>query len=180
MNTLRLLVFAVAALFAGVAHAAPVTWTIPPTAVTGGRTISGTFVFDTSLPAAQRLVSINVTETGPTPTSYTFTGGINADHYFGQPAASVTTERVIAIRLPAIPATSGGNYTVPVIYVQNCFSAPAGKCDNMSANQNATNVIITSVAAAAIPTMTEWAMVLFGLILAGGAALMIQRRRLAA
>ncbi|WP_271085011.1 hypothetical protein [Brevundimonas sp. NIBR11] len=33
---------------------------------------------------------------------------------------------------------------------------------------------------APVPTMTEWAMFLFGLILAGGAALLIQRRRLIA
>lgn len=33
---------------------------------------------------------------------------------------------------------------------------------------------------AAVPTMTEWAMILFGLVLAGGAAVMIQRRRLTA
>ncbi len=32
----------------------------------------------------------------------------------------------------------------------------------------------------AVPTMSEWAMILFGLMLAGGAALYIQRRRLAA
>lgn len=38
---------------------------------------------------------------------------------------------------------------------------------------------VTQVAAtpAAVPTMTEWAMILFGMILAGGAALYIQRRR---
>lgn len=34
-------------------------------------------------------------------------------------------------------------------------------------------------AAAAVPTLSEWAMILFGLMLAGGAALYIQRRQLA-
>lgn len=38
--------------------------------------------------------------------------------------------------------------------------------------------VVTPVAQ--IPTMTEWAMILFGTILAGGAALYIQRRKLAA
>lgn len=39
---------------------------------------------------------------------------------------------------------------------------------------------VTEVATpATVPTMTEWAMILFGILLAGGAALMIQRRRLA-
>ena len=42
-------------------------------------------------------------------------------------------------------------------------------------------VVVTSAPAAvpvaAVPTMTEWAMILFGLLLAGGAALYIQRRQ---
>lgn len=39
---------------------------------------------------------------------------------------------------------------------------------------------VTQVAAAAaVPTLSEWAMILFGLVLAGGAALVIQRRRMA-
>lgn len=37
--------------------------------------------------------------------------------------------------------------------------------------------IAPAVAPTTVPTMTEWAMILFGLILAGGAAMMIQRRR---
>lgn len=40
-------------------------------------------------------------------------------------------------------------------------------------------VTITYTNPATIPTMSEWAMILFGLLLAGGAAVMIQRRRLA-
>jgi len=31
-----------------------------------------------------------------------------------------------------------------------------------------------------VPTLSEWAMILFGLVLAGGAVVMVQRRRLAA
>jgi hypothetical protein len=38
---------------------------------------------------------------------------------------------------------------------------------------------ITEAAPASVPTMTEWAIILFGLILAGGAALAIQRQRVA-
>ena len=40
-----------------------------------------------------------------------------------------------------------------------------------------TNAVGAPPAPAAVPTMTEWAMILFALALAGGAALMIQRRR---
>lgn len=37
--------------------------------------------------------------------------------------------------------------------------------------------VTVTVGAAAVPTLSEWAMILFGTILAGGAALYIQRRR---
>ena len=42
------------------------------------------------------------------------------------------------------------------------------------------NVRVTAGIPAPVPTMSEWAMILFGLILAGGATLYIQRRRYAA
>lgn len=47
--------------------------------------------------------------------------------------------------------------------------------------QRIDNVVLDAGAGpAAVPTMSEWAMILLGAILAGGAALWIQRRRLAA
>lgn len=42
------------------------------------------------------------------------------------------------------------------------------------------DVSLVAAAPAAVPTMSEWAMILFGLLLAGGAALYIQRRQLIA
>lgn len=45
--------------------------------------------------------------------------------------------------------------------------------------QRIDDVVLLSTPVAAVPTLTEWAMILFGLSLAGGAALAIQRRRLA-
>ena len=36
---------------------------------------------------------------------------------------------------------------------------------------------VTRAAGSAVPTLSEWAMILFGLILAGGAAVLVQRRR---
>jgi hypothetical protein len=40
-------------------------------------------------------------------------------------------------------------------------------------------VVQVAAAPAPVPTLSEWAMILLGLMLAGGAALFIQRRRLA-
>lgn len=45
-------------------------------------------------------------------------------------------------------------------------------------NTSASTLTAAAAAAPAIPTMTEWAMILFGMILAGGAALYLQRRRM--
>ena len=39
---------------------------------------------------------------------------------------------------------------------------------------------VTQATVAAVPTMSEWAMILFGTVLAGGAALYLQRRRMQA
>ena len=51
-------------------------------------------------------------------------------------------------------------------------------------NQNSNTVSVintaTNAVVATVPTMSEWAMILFGLILAGGAALYVQRRQFAA
>lgn len=44
----------------------------------------------------------------------------------------------------------------------------------------ATAPVGSFVLTAAVPTLSEWAMILFGVLLAGGAALMVQRRRMAA
>ncbi|MBB5744454.1 IPTL-CTERM sorting domain-containing protein [Brevundimonas variabilis] len=45
--------------------------------------------------------------------------------------------------------------------------------------QRIDNVVLDAGAPAPIPTLSEWAMILFGTILAGGAALYIQRRQMA-
>lgn len=53
---------------------------------------------------------------------------------------------------------------------------------NSEATNGAGSSLTTAAAAppATVPTLSEWAMILFGVILAGGAALYVQRRRFAA
>jgi len=60
----------------------------------------------------------------------------------------------------AVVATSGGAVQITTNTTNPSFTAALG-----------------SLGPTPVPTMTEWAMILFGTILAGGAALMIQRRR---
>ena len=59
-------------------------------------------------------------------------------------------------------------------------TAPAGACANdAELNAFAASTSPVSNTPAPVPTLSEWAMILFGLILAGGAALYIQRRQMA-
>ena len=69
------------------------------------------------------------------------------------------------------------NVPQPVTYTLN--QTPAG--GEIYVYDGSTTAQVTCPAVtAAIPTMSEWAMILLGLMLAGGAALYIQRRRLEA
>ncbi|MGO4410335.1 MULTISPECIES: DUF11 domain-containing protein [unclassified Brevundimonas] len=63
----------------------------------------------------------------------------------------------------------------------NTATITSATADPTPGNNSAADVD-TAVAAppAPVPTLTEWAMILFGLVLAGGAALHLQRRRAAA
>jgi len=70
------------------------------------------------------------------------------------------------------------NVPQPVTYTLN--ETPAGGEIYVFDGTTTAQVTCPAVAAAAIPTMSEWAMILLGLTLAGGAALYIQRRRLEA
>jgi len=78
--------------------------------------------------------------------------------------------------------------TVRVIYSSSLIVNPAAPGPYLFLFETTSGGVIIgeasatlSIAAPApIPTMTEWAMILLGVLLAGSAALMIQRRRMAA
>jgi hypothetical protein len=62
--------------------------------------------------------------------------------------------------------------------VNVCGDTDYNSDDNSSfAGSSNPSVVTLTSGAAAVPTLSEWALILFGLILAGGAALYIQRRR---
>jgi len=94
---------------------------------------------------------------------------------------------------PKLGTTSGTTITVPTTNSWQQFTtdivAPvsnAGLSFEVLTNGTSTYERIDDVSVSAaivpvtVPTMTEWAMILLGVMLAGGAALMIQRQRMAA
>jgi sugar lactone lactonase YvrE len=68
--------------------------------------------------------------------------------------------------------------------VRGMAVSPSGDLYIADADANTITRVIgagpSTVAPAAVPTLSEWAMILFGLVLAGGAMLMVQRRRILA
>jgi uncharacterized repeat protein (TIGR01451 family) len=61
--------------------------------------------------------------------------------------------------------------------VSNTVTVSSDTPDPSLGNNSATDTDSIVVAPAAVPTLTEWAMILLGSLLAGGAALLLHRRR---
>ncbi|MFC5343068.1 IPTL-CTERM sorting domain-containing protein [Brevundimonas staleyi] len=77
-----------------------------------------------------------------------------------------------AVPLNAAAVLRGGNF-----YLDGGFFDGFGES---SGNEGFFRATYTDAAPAPVPTLSEWAMILFGTVLAGGAALYIQRRRMVA
>ncbi|PZN95353.1 MAG: hypothetical protein DCF29_24625 [Alphaproteobacteria bacterium] len=161
----------------------PVQWTFGSTQMSTGSgpaTMSGSFVYD---PVQGKITAFNIAQTGANPGSYTFVGGLFASRQSWAIAQRSSTASVgdpiflVDTNVPNI-YLAGSTYTY--VYVGTCSHVTAGKCDDGSLTDYR-NVTITGVNAPAtpsIPTLGEWAMILFGAVLAGAAALYVQRRRL--
>lgn len=92
----------------------------------------------------------------------------SAYYPFRSPPAAVT-QGVVTNAINAGMGPSNGN-------VDN-YANPTIGSDGVAQSPIRLNTVPVP---APVPTMTEWAMILLGLMLAGGAAMMIQRRRMAA
>lgn len=148
-------------MIASSAFAAPVVYTVPSTTLGDGTTIvSGTYTYDST--STPRLTNINITATGTNPGSYTFLGAPSAD-IFGQLVASITSgAKVVYI------AQTGSS--TALIGIANCASVTSGLCVGGNNITNA-SVTVTSAPApiaapAAIPTLSEWAMIFMASLMA--------------
>ena len=114
------------------------------------------------------LVAFNLTlnNLGAAPTTTTLTRSNLFEFYFSRDGAGAIND----INFDVTPANADG-------YTANPVSNYATNITKGGYTVQITNVAGTASAPAPVPTMTEWGMILFGTILAGGAALYIQRRR---
>lgn len=143
-------------------------------------TYSGTFSYDagtSTVTSAVFNVSAGLTDAGAARTAATYsniaTG--NANFLLVSNAPFAVGNRLIGFNIsPNLNSPTPG---VTLGADGQCLNAA---CTSGSVVSTVQLPVTFAVAAVAVPTMTEWAMILFALILAGGAALMIQRQRLAA
>jgi hypothetical protein len=161
-------------LTAGAALAAPVTWTVPATTLPDGHVVSGTFVYDTDTSA---ISNVNITQTVVRPGVYSYAANLSYPYGGAQRTATVAVgDEIWWADMTGAPG-AGGSFSTR-IGTGSC--SMAGICTIVFAANIVNGVTLTGVpVAAAVPTMSEWAMILFGTVLAGGAALVIHRKRLA-
>ena len=180
MKLLTLVVAIAASLFTTAALADPVVWTLNGVTTNDGKTVTGSFTYDAN---TNTYSAINITSTGgvgpftaiaPAPASSAGTA------LFIQTPAGVGQNGIVFST--GNKTNAGGTLTITTgagaggLYT--CTGVCAGGVYTVGSHITAGTMV--GVAPVSVPTMSEWAMILFGLMLAGGAALYIQRRQLIA
>lgn len=163
------------------AMAAPVTWYATAT-YDDGAVLGGSFVYDAD---TNTYSSVNLTMTGGNRPNRTYVTG-----------AVVMTSTVLVALTSA--GTGTGNPIIELVWTGALDNAGGSRplaaslrdgecanssCGSISSTPEPRRVVSGQVSTTApivtpVPTLTEWAMILLGLVLAGAAALHIQRRRL--
>ena len=172
------------------ALAVPVEWTINGTFEDGG-TISGTYTYDNDVPGGL-YTNINVTTTAGTPApilatgaSYTVLGGFGASNGFEFRTTGGTADgqRTLLIDLVGNMGNAGGVRAINLVNSTEGLCT-GGNCTGVYASprllvSGSVTGVVVPAAPAAVPTLTEWAMIgLTGMLAAAGALIAIRRRRL--
>ena len=165
-------------------------WTITGTFSDGG-TLSGSYTYDNDVPGGS-YTNINVTTTAGTPApilatgaTYTARGGLGGSNAVQLLTAGGTADgqRAIEIYLVGNMGNAGGVRAInPGTSVEGLCTG--GTCTGAYGSQRQlVSGSVTGVPApvvAAVPTLTEWAMIgLTGLLAAVGATMAMRRRRVA-
>ena len=172
---------------AGAACADPITWSLYGVTFEDGGRASGTFVYDADTNTFSA-VNIVTTGGGAPGATYTQPGGV-----YGGAGLPVAGSRVGVLTLSG-PGVGRRNLNLQLlagmtdagglinIRPTSAFSAETAcadaPCATATAVRGVTGGAVTSypLPPATIPTLGEWAMILFGLALAGMAALTVMRR----
>lgn len=168
-----------ASLFASVALAAPVVWTITGANLASGKLITGSFTYDAD---TNTYSNINISTTGgvgPFTLIYPSPGPSATGGYFIQSPASPGQNGIVMFS--AAKTNAGGTLTITTGASQGGLFTCTGVCTSGSftVGEHFTSGTIVGVPAAAVPTLSQWAMILTGLLLAGFARIQIRQSRAA-
>lgn len=138
---------------------------------------SGHLIYDTGT-SAPTDVQITANFDG---VPYTFNGNRTGHLLFFSPdGSSGTYDRVFTINVEPLATGSGDTRTVR-LHTGLCNNVENDKCSGINGAELTSNIPVTRQTPAAtptaIPTLTEWAMILMGMALAGAAALTLNARR---
>ncbi len=173
---------AAASLIASASSADPVVWTLNNVEVLDGSTVSGSFTYDADIDVYSA-INITTTSSGRGPfRAEAFTA--NGPTMFIAHQSPAQTNQNGVFLATAVPKTNAGG-TLTLRTESNfggfttCLNDDCTSATTVNGADSLTSGTIVGVPAAApVPTLSEWAMILLGVIMAGGAALYIQRRRL--
>lgn len=166
------------------AMADPVNWTLNGVTLSSG-TASGSFTYDSDTDTFSNINIVTTAGTLPGAT-YTQRGGAYNDSTGGLRIGALTAagnggNSALALQVTTAMTNAGGTITIVTGLAASAeYTCGGGTCSVSAPFRAITGGSIVGVPVAPVPTMSEWAMILFGLMLASGAALYIQRRQLIA
>lgn len=166
----------------GQAVADPVEWAIPDLALVDGGIISGTFSYDAD---TATFSNIQVKTSGGGLPGVVYTRAQGGSEWQAPTWAvfrsSAPDSDIVKIVLANPMTNMGGSNAVIGVQAGSCSEACLGSFQTTRASQASGPISGTPTPTPTpVPTLSEWAMILLGVMLAGGAALTIQRRRQAA
>ena len=144
---------------------ADVNFTLTIVNGTGTAVTNGTFTYTLPTNLTRQTPNPTYVGCGIPNTTFSTTTSFSPAFIFVNPGATCTITTPVRSAVAATYGISASNMT---------FAGAAGSPVSLSPGPQPTLVISTPTP---VPTMSEWAMILFGTVLAGGAALYIQRRR---
>ena len=168
------------------ALADPILWTLNNVTFSDGGTASGSFIYDADF---NTYSAINI-ETTPGTERLSGATYIQLSNEFVSndtrvvvltAAGSVTGASLLLLPYYGTPLTNAGGtvvLTIPISAEGTCINTP---CTNVPVDLRETNSgsLVGVALPAPVPTLSEWAMITLGLILAGGAIHTMWRRRIA-
>lgn len=168
----------------GAASAAPVLWTLSGVAFSDGGTASGSFVYDAD---ANTYSSINITTTAGSVRGSAVHGRLHPDPHHHAQGAVFTTSAGATTGAPLFqfslqaPLTNAGGSTTIMPGPSVEAACDVGCTGYVAPFRSVVAGAMTGTPVpAAVPTLSEWAMILLAALLAGGAALTLSRRPTAA